>query len=148
MLDKVEPYGVVQLIHRSKSFFKVNGHWLKLYNSHNAKLNKMFKVGDTLPWMHRKGEEPTAPSSKPTTQNTRFPRTRQSAHIDTFCNKEAEEQYERLVNWAVHWERKLNIPKNLATSIHDRIAFFQWGFLELDLVEINESIVKEFYGNF
>ncbi|XP_016173915.1 uncharacterized protein LOC107616476 [Arachis ipaensis] len=45
VVEKVEPYGVVHLSHpASPSFFKVNGHWLKLYHGVKAKSNKKLEI--------------------------------------------------------------------------------------------------------
>ncbi|XP_057719611.1 uncharacterized protein LOC130934037 [Arachis stenosperma] len=52
-----------------------------------------------------------------------------------------------LIPRRICWEQKLNIPEKLASVIHDRIAYYQWTFIEQDPMEINESIVQEFYRN-
>ncbi|XP_016195693.1 uncharacterized protein LOC107636714 [Arachis ipaensis] len=45
MVEKVEPYGVVHLSHPSSpTFFKVNGHHLKLYHGAKVKNNKEIEI--------------------------------------------------------------------------------------------------------
>ncbi|XP_057739888.1 uncharacterized protein LOC130956992 [Arachis stenosperma] len=45
MVEKVEPYGVVNLSHPSSpTFFRVNGHRLKLYHGAKVKNNKELKI--------------------------------------------------------------------------------------------------------
>ncbi|XP_025628512.1 uncharacterized protein [Arachis hypogaea] len=45
VVKKVEPYGVVHLSHPSSpTFFKVNGHWLKLYHGVKMKNNKELEI--------------------------------------------------------------------------------------------------------
>ncbi|KAL4321594.1 hypothetical protein AHAS_Ahas14G0126100 [Arachis hypogaea] len=70
-----------------------------------------------------------------------------SDRADTFASEEGQIQYRKLETKAIHYERKLNILEEFADTIHNRIAYYQWNFMKLDPREINESIVREFYGN-
>ncbi|KAL4329537.1 hypothetical protein AHAS_Ahas13G0310000 [Arachis hypogaea] len=70
-----------------------------------------------------------------------------SDKLDTFANEKAKIQYGKLMTRAIHWERKLDASEQYASIIHDRIAYYQWTFIEQDPMEIDESIVREFYEN-
>ncbi|XP_057728890.1 uncharacterized protein LOC130944545 [Arachis stenosperma] len=89
--------------------------------------------------MHRKGKAP-ASSLAPADVNP-------STQSDTFVNEEAQKQYKNLEKKAFHYERELDVLVRYADSIHDRLNYYQWKFIELDPLEINEHMVKKFYGN-
>ncbi|MED6108092.1 hypothetical protein PIB30_020187 [Stylosanthes scabra] len=65
-----------------------------------------------------------------------------------FCNARSQRYYDKLLERKVHSERKLDIPDHLKDFVEDFINHYQWQFLYNEPVEINETLLREFYGNY
>ncbi|XP_015945299.1 uncharacterized protein LOC107470406 [Arachis duranensis] len=73
---------------------------------------------------------------------------RPSDNLDILINQRAEFQYGKFETRPIHWEQMLKVPIKYKTVIPARIASLHWEFLEQDLIEVNETMVREFYANY
>ncbi|MED6163927.1 hypothetical protein PIB30_084838 [Stylosanthes scabra] len=104
--------------------------------------------------MARKGKQP-APAN--TQQAQRAPAhkgepkgdlTNPSSEPHNFCNAISHRYYKKLLDRKVHSKRKLDILDHMKDFVEDLINHHQWQFLHNGPVEINETLLREFYGNF
>ncbi|QHO20794.1 uncharacterized protein DS421_11g341070 [Arachis hypogaea] len=100
--------------------------------------------------MRKKGKKPVAlPIMEPTTRALRpYFMDRPSDNPDILINQRTEFRYGKFEKRPIHWERTLKVPIKYKTVIHERIASLHWEFLEQDPIEVNETMVREFYANY
>ncbi|QHO00981.1 uncharacterized protein [Arachis hypogaea] len=89
--------------------------------------------------MRRKGKEKTSSKAPVPIPPSNQP--------DTFFIEKAQEHYRKVEKKTFHYERKLNLPDKYAEAITNRLDYYGWKFIEFNPVEVNEYMVKEFYGN-
>ncbi|MED6127689.1 hypothetical protein PIB30_090430 [Stylosanthes scabra] len=65
-----------------------------------------------------------------------------------FCSLMEEEQFDKIVKKNFHFEQQLEIPEDLQQYLEGPINKWGWQFLYQPPVQVNATLVKEFYANF
>ncbi|XLR23385.1 hypothetical protein S83_051285, partial [Arachis hypogaea] len=78
----------------------------------------------------------------------RWVELQQSVNVLFTSNTSADSQCEAIEKRTIHWEQPLKVPSQYKAIIHQRIASLHWEFLEREPIEVNETMVWEFYANY
>ncbi|XP_072064383.1 uncharacterized protein [Arachis hypogaea] len=99
--------------------------------------------------MRKKGKTPvTLPVEQTTARPPDIWWDHQGHRPDTLVNQRVDYQYKTIKKRTIYWERPLKVPSQYKFTIHQRIASLHWEFLEREPIEVNETMVQEFYANY